>query len=152
MISHEPSLAGRATAVLHATSPKWEDLDLVVKVSWPGSDRVAENEFLAKAVETANSTTANKWVHNHLPRVLFAQDVVFDSNSTHGKIASLFHNAEFDGKKYEYERRTLRIIIQERLYPVKTLTKAKDVAQVLLDTGCGMWLFLLVDYHTLRLD
>ena len=153
MISHEPSLAGRGTAVLHATSPKWKGLDLVVKVSWPGSDRVAENEFLAKAVKTANNTTANKWAHNHLPRVLFAQDVVFDSDSTHGKIASLFDDGEFVGEsEYKYERRTLRIIIQERLYPVKSLTKVKDVAQVLLDAGCGMWSSSLADYHTLTLN
>ena len=116
------------------------------------SDRVAENEFLAKAIETANSTTANKWAHNHLPRVLFAQDVVFDSDSTNGKIASLFDDGEFVDKEYKYERRTLRIIIQERLYPVKSLTKAKDVAQVLLDAGCGMWSSMLVDYHTLTLN
>ena len=138
-ISHEPSLAGRGTAVLHATSPKWKGVGLVAKISWPGSDRVAENKFLAKAVETANSTTANNWARNHLPQVLFAQDVVFDSDSTHGKLASLFNdNDEFDGEEYKYEQRTLRVIIQERLHPVKTLTKAKDVAQVLLDAGCGM--------------
>ena len=136
-ISHEPSLAGRATVVLHATSPMWKELDLVVKISWPGSERAAENAFLAKAAEIAESTKDDKWALNHLPRVLFSQDVVFDSNSTHEKVASLFNNAKFASGDYKYERRTLRIIIQERLYPFKTLKNARDIAQVLLDVGCG---------------
>ena len=139
VISHEPSLAGRSTVVLHAKATRWKKLGLVVKISWPGSKRIAENEFIAKAVETAKQKL-NKWALKHLPQVLFAQDMVFDSNSTHGKVASLFDNAEFFNGGYEYERRTLRIIIQERLYPLKTLTNARDIAQVLLDVICGMWI------------
>jgi len=137
VISHEPSLAGRSTAVLHATSPAWGGLDLVVKISWPGSERVAENAFLDEAVDRAESTPEGKWALDHLPRVLFAQDVVFDSDSTIEKVASLFDDAEFVGEEYKYEKRTLRIIVQERLYPVKTLTNAKDVGQVMLDVLCS---------------
>ena len=150
VISHEPSLAGRSTAVLHAKCSKWKKLDLVVKISWPGSDRVAENEFIARAVKTAKSTSANKWALNHLPRVLFAQDVVFDSDSTHEKVASLFDNAEFVNGEYKYERRVLRIIIQERLHPLKTLTNVKDIAQVLLDAACSMSLhsFLVITHSS----
>ena len=92
----------------------------------------------------AKGTAANKWALMHLPRVLFAQDVIFDSDSTHEKVVSLFNNAEFIGGEYEYERRTLRIIIQERLYPLKMLMNAKDVAQVLLDVTCSMYFPLLL--------
>ena len=69
----------------------------------------------------------------------FAQGIVFDSDSTHEKVASLFDDAEFVDKnrKYKYERRTLRII-QERLYPLKTLTDVKDIGQVLLDVACSI--------------
>jgi len=136
VISHEPSLAGRSTAVLHAKSPKWEGKDLVVKISWPGSKRVAENAFLDEAIKKAKGTPG-KWALNHLPHAFFAQDVVFDSDSTHEKVASLFDDAEFVDEEYVYERRTLRIIIQERLYPLKTLTNVKDIAQVLLDVACS---------------
>ena len=139
VISHEPSLAGRSTTVLHAKSSRWKKLDLVVKISWPSSNRVVEDEFLARAVETAQSTANNEWAINHLPRVLYAQDVDFDSGSTHEKVARLFNGAEFVNGEYEYEQRTLRIIIQERLYPLVTLTNVRDVAQVLLDVACGMW-------------
>ncbi|KAF9647592.1 hypothetical protein BDM02DRAFT_3187837 [Thelephora ganbajun] len=97
VISHEPSPAGRSTAVLHAKSPTWKDIDLVVKISWTGSDR---------------------------------------------KVVSLLDNAEFVNGEYKYERRTLRIIVQERLYLLKTLTNAKDIAQVLLDVACiHRWLW-----------
>ena len=139
VISHEPSLAGRSTTVLHAKSPRWKGVDLVVKISWPGSDRVPENAFLDEAIKKAKSTTDNEWALNHLPGILFAQDVVFDSDSTHEKVASLFDNAEFVDEEYKYERRTLRIIIQERLYPLKTLTDVKNIAQVLVDVACGTW-------------
>ena len=137
LISHEPSLAGRATAVLDAKCPKWNDVDLVVKISWPTSDRAPESDFLEKAIEVAESTAGGQWAINHLPRVVFAQDVVFNSESTLGKVASLFDDAEFVDEEYEYERRTLRIIIQERLYPLKTLTDVKDIAQTLVDVACG---------------
>ena len=136
-ISHEPSLAGRSTAVLHAKCPRWQDIDLVVKISWPGSERVAENEFLEKAIRIAKSSTENEWALNHLPQVLYTQDVVFGEDSTHGKVACLFTDAKFVNGEYKYERRTLRIIVQERLYPLKTLTNAKDIAQVLLDIACS---------------
>jgi hypothetical protein len=151
MISHELSLSGRSTAVLHAKSPKWKDVDLVVKISWPGSERVAEHVFLDEAVKKAKSTAGGEWALNHLPGVLFAQDVVFDSDSTHERVTGLFDDAEFVGEEYKYERRTLRIIIQERLYPVKTLTNAKDIAQVLLDVACSTCFCPLLVYHMLTM-
>ncbi|KAF9647789.1 hypothetical protein BDM02DRAFT_3245148 [Thelephora ganbajun] len=136
VISREPSLVGRSTVVLHAKSLKWKDIDLVVKISWPSSDRIAENEFLERATKKAESDEDHKWALNHLPQALFAQDVVFDSDSTHEKVASLFDNPEFVNEEYKYERRTLRIIIQEHLYPLKALTNVKDIAQVILDVIC----------------
>ena len=143
VISHEPSLAGRSTTVLHAKSPRWKGVDLVVKISWPGSERVPENAFLDEAIKKAKSTGDNEWALKHLPGVLFAQDVVFDSDSTHEKVARLFDDAEFIGEEYKYERRTLRIIIQECLHPLKTLTDVKDIAQVLVDVACGTWFSLI---------
>jgi len=141
VISHEPSLVGRATAVLEAKSPMWKDVDLVVKISWPGSKRKAENELLDKAIETAKSSPGDEWALKHLPQVLFAQDVGLGQDSTHLNVESLLEKAEFGNGEYEYEGRTLRIIVQERLRPLKTLTNVKDIAQVLLDVGCGMWFY-----------
>ena len=138
VIANEPSLTGRSTTVLCAESSKWKGRDLVVKISWPSSDRIAEHKFLNRAKEVAKSAPEHNWALQHLPDVLFAQDVIFTPDSTYEKVASLFENAEFVDEGYTYERRTLRIIIQERLYPLKALTSEKDVAQVLLDVACGM--------------
>jgi hypothetical protein len=151
LISHEPSLVGRATAVLHAESEELSNL--VVKVSWPGSERVAENEFLQRARDVANSRAEYKWALNHLPKIFFSQEVVFGPDSTPGKIASLLENAEFINGWYDYERRTLRIIVQERLCPLKSLTDPREVAQVLLDIACSAYFRLfsgLLDMHLPR--
>jgi len=147
-IAQRPSLTGRSTAVLHAKSSRWEGLDLVVKISWPDSDWVPESAYLTKAVETAESTPADEWALKHLPRVLFTQDIIFDSDSAHSKVASLFDDPEFVNGDYEYERRTLRIIIQERLHSLKALKTAKEVAQALLDVGCGTWFHSIFCYQT----
>jgi hypothetical protein len=137
IITRDPSLARQSTAVLHTKSPRWADIDLVVKISWPSSDRVAEDIFLEKVTKMAESTSGGKWALNHLPKVLFAQDVVFDPDSTHRKVASLFDNTKFVDEGYKYERHTLRVIIQEHLYPLKMLMNVKDVAQVLLNVACS---------------
>ena len=132
-------LAWRSTKVLHAKSPKWKGIDLVVKISWASSGWGVESEFVDKAASEAKSTTGDKWALKHLPRVLYAQDVAFGSDSTHERVARLFDGAEFINGEYKYEQRTLRIIIQERLYPLKELTNVKDIAQVLLDVACGTY-------------
>ena len=49
----------------------------------------------------------------------------------------LFENAKIANGDFVYEWRTLQIIIQERLYPLKSLTNVKDIGQVLLDVACG---------------
>jgi len=87
--------------------------------------------------------------HQAPPPVLFAQDVVFDPYSTHERVASLVDNSEFVNEEYKYERRTLGIIIQERLYPLMTLTNVKDITQVLLDVACGTAFSSFLGYHTL---
>lgn len=50
---------------------------------------------------------------------------------------SSFRKSKAVNGKYVYERRTLRIIIQERFYSLKSLASARDIGQVLLDVACG---------------
>ena len=140
MISHEPSLAGRGTVVLHAKCERWKNEKLVIKISWPGVGRDAEDLFIKRATDIAKNDETHKWALNHLPKVFYARDFRFDRHSTHGKVADLFNRAKFAGDvRYEYEQRTQRIIIQERLRPLKDLTNVKDIAQVLLDVACSTW-------------
>ena len=135
IISRDPAMVGRSTLVLNATSQKWPGVPLVVKISWPTSGRVSETEFLW--VANAMAEGENAWAADHLPRVYYAEDVVSDASSTLGSIASLFDNAEFVNGNYVYERRTLRIIIQERLEPLKSLGNVKEMGQFFLDVACG---------------
>ena len=140
-ISREPSLVGRSTTVLHAMSPQCGGTQLVVKISWPSAGRISETDFLREAIKKAERTP-KKWALKHLPGLRFSRDVKFGPDSTHGKVASLFSSPEFINGEYEYEERTLRIIVQERLFPIETLTNAKDVAQVLLDVAYSVSLLL----------
>ena len=143
VISRDPAAVGRSTVVLKATSDKWPGKNLVVKISWPGHGRVPEDEFLKKAISEAERTDG-KWAINHLPRVYFSKDVVFSDDSTFMSVAGLFKNAKFSGGGYVYEQRALRIIIQEELYPLKSLTNVRDVSQVFVDIACSMYLFRLL--------
>ena len=142
IISYHPATVGRSTVVLQATSDRWPETKLVVKIGWPDSGRAREADFLENASEAAEKST-EKWATNHLPRVFYAADVVFDQNSTLESIARLFENGKIVNRKFVYERRTLRIIVQERLYPLKSLTNVRDVGQVFLDVACGGFPFQL---------
>ena len=136
IISRDPAAVGRSTAVVGATSDKWPGVDLVVKASWPGSRRVPETVFLKKAHEEAEKTEGG-WATSHLPRLFHARDVDFDQHSTLKSVARLFEDAKFLGGKFVYEPRTLRVIIQERLHSLKSLTNARDIGQVFLDIACS---------------
>ena len=136
VISRDPATVGRSTVVLGATCERWSTADLVVKISWPGSLRVPESDFLKKASEEAEKTEG-RWATKHLPRVFYAKDVVFESGSTLESVASLFEDATFVNGKYRYERRALRIIVQERLHPLKSLSNVKDIGQVFVDVACS---------------
>ena len=151
LISRDPATIGRSTAVLKATSDSWPDINLVVKVSWPTVGRVPESDFLKKATEEAKKTK-EKWATKHLPRMFLAKDVDFGEDSTFKSVANLFENAEFKGGDFVYERRTLRIIIQEELYPLKLHKDVKEIGQVFVDIAgseCSSPFFITVHLHRL---
>jgi len=137
VISRDPAAVGRSTVVVKATSDRWKGTNLVVKISWPGAGRVPETKFLEKAIEEARKTEG-EWAVKHLPRVFYARDLSFSEDSTFKSVERLFKDAKFaePERDYVYERRELRIIIQEELYPLKSLTNAKDIGQVFVDIAC----------------
>ena len=136
----DPAKVGRSTVVLTATSDRWPESELVVKISWPDSCRARETHFLEKANDEAEKSDG-QWATKHLPRVFYAKDVNFDEDSALWSVARLFEDADFANGKYVYEQRTLRIIIQERLYPLKSLTSVRDIGQVIFDVACSMCRF-----------
>jgi len=142
VISRDPAIIGRSTVVLEATSDQWKNSKLVVKISWPSSGRTREMDFLKKANEEAEKT-AGRWATKHLPQVFYATDVFFDKSSTLESVARLFKDGKVENGKFVYERRTLRVIVQERLYPLKSLSDVREIGQVMLDVACGMFDFCL---------
>ena len=140
VISRDPAMVGRSTVVLEAISDKWPKNELVIKISWPSSGRTREMDFLKKANEEAEKT-AGKWAIKHLPQVFYATDVIFDENSTPKSVARLFKDAKVENGEFVYEQRTLRVIIQERLYPLKSLSNVREIGQVMLDVACSMFHF-----------
>jgi hypothetical protein len=148
LISRDPAAVGRSTVVIKATCEEYEKQKLVVKVSWPGHRRVSEGEFLDEAVKKARETEG-QWAVNHLPRVVYTEDVNFGKDSTLETVEKLFENATFaEGKNFEYEKRKLRIIIQEELFPLKSLQNARDLGQVFADVACSKYpIHKSVDAH-----
>jgi len=136
IISRNPGI-GRSTVVIGGTSGKWPETNLVVKFSWPGSGRVPETHFLEKACAEAEKTKDNKWAIKHLPRILHARDITFEPGSALKSVAGLFRNPTFVGGAFKYEHRPFRIVIQERLHPLKSLTNVRDIGQVFLDIACS---------------
>ena len=136
IISHDPAIVGRSTLVRRARSDQWPNVNLVVKISWPKVGFGAESEFLEKAIEEAKKTEGG-WATKHLPQMFWAKDIAFDEDSTLESVGNLFKDAKFEGGGYTYERRILRIIIQEELYPLKSLTNVRDIGQVFVDIACS---------------
>ena len=148
IIAHDPAIVGRSTLVRRARSDQWQNVNLVVKISWPIAGWGTESEFLERAIEEAKKTEGG-WATKHLPRMFWAKDIVFGQDSTLESVANLFQDAKFNGKKYSHERRVLRIIIQEELYPLKSLTNVKDIGQVFVDIACSACLFCSLDRRSL---
>ena len=152
VVSRAPAMVGRSTLVIGVDCTcELFDGPLVLKISWPTSGRVSETEFLKKAEDMATGDHA--WAADHLPKVHYAEDVSFhaDSTSTLQSVAGLFEDPEVVNGNYVYEPRTLRIILQERLEPLKSLTNVRDIGQVFLDVACGKCIHfpLLLDHHPL---
>ncbi len=142
LIAQEAGIIGRSTCVFQGESEEWPDKQLVVKMSWPNKDRTSEAAFLkaAKAAaEKAAEPGKRHWVLDHLPDLLYSHDFATEEDSAEARIAELLEDGVFaGGKEFAYEQRALRLTIQELLFPLKTLSSAKDVAKVFSDAiQCG---------------
>ncbi|KAF9048257.1 hypothetical protein BDZ89DRAFT_1253469 [Hymenopellis radicata] len=122
ILMRQPGIIGRNTCVLEASSPEWEGLELIVKISWLPSSRVAENVFIDRIVEAAADAGDDAaWVLDHIPTVLHSQDFSLSEDSPGTRLRDYF---EHDG---------CRVSVHERLYPVDDLKTCSEVAQVLFD-------------------
>jgi hypothetical protein len=125
-IYQQHGIIGRGTCVVRAqyiggSEARCDDSwvgSLVVKLSWPATSRISENDLIARARDAANRDE-HRWVLKHLPRVLHAEDRHISSLS----------QALIDRMGDRYEQRVLRIIVQEELYPITEQTTAAGLAQ-----------------------
>ena len=67
----------------------------------------------------------------------FTTVFVFGGDSAIKSVAHLFRNARFVDGSYTHERGALQVIVQERLYALKSLSNARDIGQAFLDIACG---------------
>ncbi|KAK0447853.1 uncharacterized protein EV420DRAFT_862286 [Desarmillaria tabescens] len=138
IISRHPSIIGRDTCVVEATSEheEWKGKQLIVKISWPDICRTSETDFVGKAREKARNMTQGKrpeWALNHLPDILLSQDFGYDIKSTQTNLVDFFAKTMFADKKFEYEGRVCRIAVQEKLYSFDELQTPQEYAQVFFD-------------------
>ncbi|KAJ3719432.1 hypothetical protein C8R42DRAFT_120336 [Lentinula raphanica] len=110
----------------------WAGLKLVLKISFPLEDRVAEHTFLDRCRDKAVGEHA--WVLNHLPKIYCSFEMPF-------RLDAPQHNLK-KGFQDECEMRTLRGSIQEELQPLSELKTEKEFAQVYFDVvQCHHWVY-----------
>ncbi|KAJ4481247.1 hypothetical protein J3R30DRAFT_3700896 [Lentinula aciculospora] len=131
-------IIGRGTTVvrvecacLHCgTQCDWKGKKLILKLSFPGKNRVPEHTLMERCRELAHGE--HGWVLDHLPHIYWSFDVPFHDRTPQ---ANLKKKLEGD-----YEMRIMRGSIQEELYPISTLKTAKGCAQVFYDVvQCHHW-------------
>ncbi|KAF9256058.1 hypothetical protein L218DRAFT_882641 [Marasmius fiardii PR-910] len=107
---------------------------LVVKISFPATSRVMEYELVSEALNKA--VGEHVWVKNHLPRILWAQNISFGEDTPQEQLAKLFPD--------KYEERHVCITVQRKLQPIHDLVTPEEFAQVFYDIlQCHRWLYVI---------
>ncbi|THV01690.1 hypothetical protein K435DRAFT_654792 [Dendrothele bispora CBS 962.96] len=118
---------GRGTTVIRATMKvNGVERDVAVKISYPGKNRVAEDKLVEQARKMAQGE--HSWVQNHLPEILFSRTYDFAEDMPENRLAEYFESHDIP-----YERRVLRIIVQDYLDPITKLTDPRAYAQAFFD-------------------
>ncbi|KAG7088858.1 hypothetical protein E1B28_012812 [Marasmius oreades] len=107
---------------------KTEVRGLILKISSAPTTRQAEQVFIKKARVAADSRAQDQWVLDHLPDML-------DSGEFEGTVSfeQLFGE--------EYEKRTLRYLVVEELFPITDLAGPEELRLALKDiVNCHRWL------------
>ncbi|KAJ7231051.1 hypothetical protein B0H12DRAFT_1146970 [Mycena haematopus] len=121
-------IIGRGTCVSLAKL-EGEEENLVVKWSWLPKSRTSEAKLVKIATELATAS-GDDWVLNHLPKILHAEEREFDMDPPQ----------RLSGE--DCELRVLRIIVQERLYPITELTTAAELGEAFHGIfKCYRWLY-----------
>ncbi|THU84887.1 hypothetical protein K435DRAFT_806358 [Dendrothele bispora CBS 962.96] len=117
------SIIGRGSTVIKALL---EGKKVAVKLSFPGARREAEHDLIKRAQSQAKDE--HLWAKNHLPTVLWSETYSPDKDVPETRLECFLTPLGV-----RYEKRVLRIIVQEILHPITDLTDSQEVAQVLFD-------------------
>ncbi|KAJ3816173.1 hypothetical protein F5880DRAFT_1644613, partial [Lentinula raphanica] len=110
----------------------WAGKKLILKISFPPEDRVAEHTFLDRCREKAVGEHA--WVLQHLPKIYHSFEMPFGIDTPQHNLKKRFQG--------DYEMRILRGSIQEELQPLSELRTAQEFAQVYFDVvQCHHWVY-----------
>ncbi|KAF5365890.1 hypothetical protein D9757_011033 [Collybiopsis confluens] len=113
-----------------APEESWKGQDLILKVSFPPSERTKENVLIDTARAHAETHNA-KWALQHLPRVVASVDSLdWESNDPNENTLQKRLKSQFGDA---YEMRSLRATVLEKLEPLSNLKSAREFAQVFYD-------------------
>lgn len=147
VLSRDTSIIGRSTTTFSGTSDEWPGMNLVVKIGFPTVQvgRESEETFIRAATEKAHEFSKEGeryWVLDHLPQLLYAETADLDEIEENVRV--LCTKGDYVGERPPYHDRRRRILVYEMLYPLETLTTARDLVQVFVDITAGMCFFCFV--------
>ncbi|KAJ3762920.1 protein kinase [Lentinula raphanica] len=116
---------------------RWHGETKIMKISFPGSDRVSEPELISKAAKKAQSP--DDWALNHLPHIILSITIKYHPlDSAQGRLKAHL--------KENYEERVMRVTIYEKLQPLSELEDLRELAQVFYDIlQIHQWLYECVE-------
>ncbi len=95
VIDRQTEIIGRCTFIVNATSTKWPDSELIVKITWSPTSRTSEADFMGSVREAVSKTGAD-WVLDHLPSILHSQDFPHLQNEVKGRLAAFLNTLNED--------------------------------------------------------
>ncbi|KAF8915087.1 hypothetical protein CPB85DRAFT_453952 [Mucidula mucida] len=146
ILFRQAGIVGRLTYVVRAKKVDPEDPNggsVVIKISLPSVSRKSEETLIERARKAAEAENGkDRWVLKHLPKILHSEDIGIVKGSTQDRVAHFIqYVAQFEGAKFPYEYRVLRIVVLEELFPISTLREPSQHAQVFFDIlNCHKWL------------
>ncbi|THU81957.1 hypothetical protein K435DRAFT_972149 [Dendrothele bispora CBS 962.96] len=137
------SIDGRGTIVIEAAPDQAEAWWLyAAKYSFPPATRLSEASLIWSALRTSKQRPEWSWVENNLPNLKFWEDVELAGNEedfSHERIKVFMDEYCPD---FGYEKRVLRILVQDKLEPLTSLREEVHYAQVFCDVlQAHRWLY-----------
>jgi Fungal protein kinase len=117
IVTRQYTLVGRGTIVVEGTAndPDLRGQDLMVKISWPSTDRVSEADII-NAARACAAKTNNRAILDHIPAILRTQDYLTTPAPPHGGSTC-----------------TLRVIVMECFHPMAEIEMLDDFVKVIID-------------------